>query len=64
MTGQILRQRILVERQRWTVQLQGPERPNGAQTVSDVLCQIHDQQLTAIPSETFGMDKIVEHCTD
>lgn len=33
-------------------------------TVSDLLQQVHDQQLAAIPFETFGFDKIVERCTE
>lgn len=46
------------------VRLQAGERPHGARTVGDILRQVHDQHLAAIPFETFGMDKIVEHCTD
>ncbi|KXX80428.1 Nonribosomal peptide synthetase 12 [Madurella mycetomatis] len=46
------------------VRLQAGEKPHGARTVGDILRQVHDQHLAAIPFETFGMDKIVEHCTD
>ncbi|KAI0103211.1 hypothetical protein GGR51DRAFT_257654 [Nemania sp. FL0031] len=42
------------------VKLENSERP----ITSDILDQIHDQQVAGIPFETFGMDKIVEQCTD
>ncbi|KAI1756763.1 hypothetical protein F4782DRAFT_280290 [Xylaria castorea] len=46
------------------VKLQTPGKPTETQNINDILRQIHDQQLAAIPFETFGMDKIVERCTD
>ncbi|KAK0630903.1 hypothetical protein B0T17DRAFT_234637 [Bombardia bombarda] len=41
------------------------QEATGARTaVGDILQQVQDQQLVAIPFETFGMDKIVERCTN
>ena len=46
------------------VQLQTPGTPHGARSVSELLQLVHDQQLAALPYETFGMDKMVEHTTN
>lgn len=46
------------------VQLQGPGTPQGARTAGTLMQLIHDQQLAAIPFETLGMNKMVEHLTD
>lgn len=46
------------------VRIQGPGAVQGARTVDDLLRLIHDQRLAAMPFETFGMDKMVEHATN
>ena len=38
--------------------------PGTTSTTQQVLRQIHDQQLAAIPYETFGLDQIIDRCTD
>lgn len=42
----------------------GTDTPKGARTVAEILRQVYDQQIAAIPFETFGLEKIVERCTD
>jgi hypothetical protein len=41
-----------------------PVRVQETHSLRGLLQQVHDQQLAALPYETFGMDKIVEHATN